>query len=309
MHRRQFMAAAAGGIVAGAIGGCVSEFEQIGQSNGCGSLECRATLRVVAIRKDRVRRARERTGRLVPARLPAQQLSVARRLRPPRRRTSLCRGGFPRPRIHGGRAGTKLRAECAGRDARGAARLAFDLDSRPHRERQRRCRRAAVRPALSAARSHDAADELRRRARQPAARAEAGSRSVTRGQVCRCVARAVGREQVAGAQQGRAGRPDVHLSRESHRRGDRPIPRAARELAGAQGAGACIRARARSESARRHRGIAQALHRADADHLGHRRSDLLGGKPGLPRPPACRTRAACDASRARSCSSRRSSRT
>ena len=73
---------------------------QTGQSNGCGSLERRAAIRAVAVRQDRVRRARERTGRLVPARLPAQQLSVARRLRPARRRSSLCGGGFPRPRIH-----------------------------------------------------------------------------------------------------------------------------------------------------------------------------------------------------------------
>ena len=50
-----------------------------------------------------------------------------------------------------------------------------------------------------------------------------------------------------------------------------PISRAAGKLAGAQGAGACLRARARSESARRHRGIAQALHGADADRLGHGR--------------------------------------
>ena len=68
--------------------------------------------------------------------------------------------------------------------------------------------------------------------------------------------------------QGRAGRPDVYVSAESHRRGHRPIPRAARELAGAQGAGGCVRARARPEPARRHRGLAQALHRADANHLG-----------------------------------------
>ena len=65
---------------------------------------------------------------------------------------------------------------------------------------------------------------------------------------------------------------------------------------------------ARSESARRHRGGAQALHCADADRLGHGRHDLLEGQPGLSRSHCCRTRAACGASRARSCSSRRSSR-
>ena len=88
-----------------------------------------------------------------------------------------------------------------------------------------------------------------------------------------------------------------------------PVPRAAGELAGAQGADGCVRARARPEPARRHRGIAQAVHRADADSLGHGRQHLLGGEPGLSRSHCCRTRAACGVSRARSCSCRRSSRT
>ena len=152
---------------------------------------------------------------------------------------------------------------------------------RPHRQRQRRRGGAAVRPALSAAGPHDAADQLRRRAGQPAAGAAAGAGCCPRGEVRRDMDRAVGREHGAGSHERRLRRPDVHVSGESHRRGDQPVPRAAGELPGKQGAGRCLRAGARPESARRHRGVAQAVHGADAHPLGHGRQHLLAGEPGL----------------------------
>ena len=240
MHRRQFMAAAAGGLAAGVLGACASSSGQRrrplrDQGNRRGSLERRAALRADCD-SARSHTSSAATG---PAALflhgfplsSFQWRGAFDRLAGERRCVAADFLGLGFTQVA---AGQSCAPSAAGRDAGGVARLAFDLDGRSDRERQRRRRRATVRPALSAARPHDAADELRRRAGQPAAGTAAGARCGPRRQVRRNVARAVRREHSAGAHEGRARRPDVHVSGEPHRRGDRSVPRAAGELAGAQ---------------------------------------------------------------------------
>ena len=149
MHRRQFMAAAAGGSQrARSAHACRAPAGPV-QSNRCGGLERRAAIRATAVRQDRLRRARQRRCGAVPARLPAQQLPVARRVRSPRRRAPLRRGGLPRPGLHRGRAGSSCAPSAQVEMLAALLDLAVDPDGRPRRQRQRRRRRAAVRPALS----------------------------------------------------------------------------------------------------------------------------------------------------------------
>ena len=126
-------------------------------------------------------------------------------------------------------AGPERRARCD-RSAMLAALLdALGIDDRrPDRQRQRRRGRAAVRRALSAARAHDAADQLRCRDRVPAARAAAGDRAGQAGQV----RRASGWRRGWPTRRWRARREGLGgmcftYPRQSHRRGDRVLPRAA----------------------------------------------------------------------------------
>ena len=191
------------------------------------------------VRRNRLRRARSGRRGAVPARLPAQWLPVAWRARAAVGTSPLHRARLPRPRLHA--RSPRARASRPTRRSRCSWRCSTHSaisDGRHRRERQRRCGRTALRDTPSRARADAAADELRRGDRQPAAGAAARSSSWRRPGTIRRRGSRPGSPTRRWPARPRASAACATPIRAPDRRGDRVLLRAARELAGAQGAGA-----------------------------------------------------------------------